>query len=759
MRLSGFCALTLLAGALRYQHHQPNWDDPRFAAYYNGKGWVTLEGVVAGYPDVRDTWTNLRVETEAITPSANAITGGVRPIHGTVLVRAPRYPKYHYGDRLKISGPLETPPEFDEFSYREYLERKCIYSLLYHPHITRIGSGEGSPFWSSIYTIKDRARNLIARLVPEPEASLLQGILLGIESGIPPELYEDYNTTGTSHIIVISGANITILAAFFSLTLGRLFGKRRAYWFTIAGITVYVLLVGADAAVVRAGVMGGLLVTAVYLGRRATAHVSLLASAMVLTAINPLALWDAGFQLSFAATLGIILFAPDIEQLFEMGLGWLVPQQRAHQIVRVLNDVLIVTLAAMLLTVPLVVYHFGRLSVVSPLANLLILPAQPAIMTLGGAATLMGLVPILEPVAQAIAWVPWLGLAYTNAIVRWLADWPSASIEIDPSGAGWLIAYYAAVAAAIVYRRRRRVAATSLPNWVTSRRSLLVGTGLLLVVTVLAWLAVLQLPDGKLHVAFLDVGQGDAILITAPTGQQILVDSGPSPAALTTALSKEMPFWDRSIDAIVMTHPDADHIAGLPEVLHRFHVDAWLDGGPPNDDALYAECLKQVEEKGVARHILERGSSLELDGGLVLEVLHPPAEPLHATMADANSNSVVLRVSWDEVSFLLTGDIEAEAEHQLVASSQLLAADVLKVSHHGSGDASTAEFLTAVEPSYAVISVGAENRFGHPHLAVLERLIQEGDVTVLRTDEWGTIEFVTDGRQLWLSTEGKWITP
>jgi len=759
MRLSGFCALALLAGALCYQQYQPNREDPRVTAYYNDRGWVTLEGVVADYPDVRDTWTYLWFEAEAIALDANAIAGQVHPIQGTVLVRAPRYPEYHYGDRLKISGLLETPPEFEDFSYREYLERKGIYSLLYRPYITRIGSGERSPFWSAIFEIKDRARNLIARLVPEPEASLLQGILLGIESGIPPDLYDDYNATGTSHIIVISGANITILAALFSLTLGRLLGKRRAYWFTIAGITVYVLLVGADAAVVRAGVMGGLFVTAVYLGRRATAHVSLLASAMVLTAINPLALWDAGFQLSFAATLGIILFAPDIEQLFEMGLNRMLPEHRARQIVRVLNDVLVVTLAAMLLTIPLVVYHFGRLSVVSPLANLLILPAQPVIMTLGGTATLVGLVRILEPVAQAIAWIPWLGLAYTNALVRWLADWPSASLEIDPGGAGWLIAYYAAVAAGTVYWRRRHMAVPSLPNWATSRRTMFIGSGLLLLAAVLAWLAVLQLPDGKLHVAFLDVGQGDAILISAPTGQQILVDSGPSPTALTTALSREMPFWDRSIDLIVMTHPDADHISGLVEVLHRFHVDAWLDGAPPDDDALYAECLRQVEEKGIARHIVERGSSMELEGGLLLEVLHPPAEPLYVTVSDTNSNSVVLRVCWGEVRFLLTGDIEAEAEHLLVASGQPLAADVLKVSHHGSGDASTAEFLTAVDPSYAVISVGAENRFGHPHQAVLERLTQGGEVTVLRTDVSGTIEFVTDGQQLWLSTEGKWITP
>jgi competence protein ComEC len=269
----------------------------------------------------------------------------------------------------------------------------------------------------------------------------------------------------------------------------------------------------------------------------------------------------------------------------------------------------------------------------------------------------------------------------------------------------------------------------------------------------LAWLAVLQLPDGRLHVAFLDVGQGDAILITAPQGRQILVDGGPSPSALTTSLGREMPFWDRSIDLVVMTHPDADHTTGLVEALKRYHVDGWLDNGLAHDDAVYAECQRLLEQEGVIQHTVRAGDRLELGSGIVLEVLHPPLEPTTGTDADDNNNSVVLRLRWGEASFLLTGDVEAEAERSLLGSSQPLQADVLKVAHHGSGRSTTAEFLGAVAPDYAVLSVGADNRFGHPHEAVLERLGALGDVTVFRTDEQGTVEFVTDGRLMWVRTE------
>jgi competence protein ComEC len=754
MRLSGACALALLVGALRYQAALPNWEDPSLVAHYNDSGWVTIEGIVRSYPDVRDTWTNLRLETDQLE-----IEGEAQPVRGIVLLRAPRFPEHHYGDRLRVSGLLQTPPEFEDYSYKDYLARQGIYSFISRPQIEKIESGQGRPFWTAIYAGKDQARDAIARLVPDPEASLLQGILLGIRSGIPADLYDDYNATGTSHIIVISGANITFVATLFALTFGRIVGRRRAYWFTIAGITLYVLLVGADAAVVRAGIMGGLFVTALYLGRRSTAYVSLFASALVLTLINPLALWDVGFQLSFAATLGLILFAPAIERLFEQGLSRFVPQDRTRWGLRFLNDALILTLAAQILTIPLVVYHFGRLSLVAPVANLLILPVQPPIMSLGAAATLIGVpalagpMPFLEPLARVVAWVPWLCLAYTNAIVRWMASWPLASLEISRADAGWLVVAYVVITVAVWVWSRRQGPVRRFWDSLTGQRSTAFLLGGASAIAILAWLAVLQLPDGRLHVAFLDVGQGDAIFITTPSGAQILIDGGPSPSALSSALGREMPFWDRSLDLIVMTHPDADHITGLAEVLGRYRVAGWLDNGLSEDDTVLAECQQRLTEADVPRQVVRAGDRLELESGIVLEILHPPPDLEAGSKSDPNNSSLVLRLVWDRASFLFTGDIEAEAEQLLMQSGQSLSSSVLKVAHHGSAGSSTESFLTAANPSYAVISVGADNRFDHPHQAVLERLEQLDSVTTLRTDELGTIEFVTNGKQMWWRTE------
>jgi competence protein ComEC len=748
LRLAAICVLALFLAALRYESALPDLDDPGQIAHYNDRGWVELEGVVDGYPDVRDSWTNLKIEAEAVE-----VEGERRPVRGTVLVRAARFPEHSYGDRVRISGLLETPPEFEDFSYRTYLARKGIYSYINYGRAVTIEADQGSPFWAALFAVKDRARDALAQMVPDPEASLLQGILLGIRSGIPDDLYEDYNTTGTSHIIVISGSNLSFIAALFALAFGRLLGPRRAYWLVISGIVLYVLLVGADAAVVRAGLMGGLFVTAIALGRRATAYVSLFATVLILTLVSPMTLWDVGFQLSFASTLGLIVFAPAIQGLFERGLSRFAAPDRASQILRFLNDALILTLAAQILTIPLVVYHFGRLSLVAPLANLLILPVQPPIMGLGGAAAIAGMVPFLEPVGRILAWVPWLLLAYTNVVVRWIATWPFASLEIDRASAGWLALVYAAFLILLWAWSRRREAIGRVWSSLTARRSNRFVLGGAAVVATLAWIAILQLPDGKLHVAFLDVGQGDSVLITTPGGQQVLVDGGPSPTALTSALGKEMPFWDRSLDMLIMTHPDADHISGLVEVLDRYTVGGWLDNGRPDDDATYAECMARLAEAGVPRHAVRAGDRLDLGQGIVLEVLHPPEQLMAGTDSDGNNNSVVLRLTWGDAGFLLTGDIGTEAEKLLLGSAQDLSADLLKVAHHGSGGSSSGEFLSAVAPAYAVISVGADNRFGHPDEAVLERLAELGNVTMLRTDQEGTIEFTTDGQQVWIRTE------
>ncbi len=265
-------------------------------------------------------------------------------------------------------------------------------------------------------------------------------------------------------------------------------------------------------------------------------------------------------------------------------------------------------------------------------------------------------------------------------------------------------------------------------------------------VAALIWLALRGLPDGKLHVYFLDVGQGDAILIQAPDGRQILVDGGPSPTALLNELGALLPFWDRSLDLVVLTHPDGDHITGLIPLLDRYQVAQVLDTHL-SDAAPLAEAWRTgLAHRHVPRAIAERGMRIPL-GQAQLTVLHPGPRPLRGTASDDNNNAIVLRLEYGQTSLLLTGDAEVEAEAELLKAGLPLRADLLKVGHHGSKGSTSAQFVAGVAPRWAVIPVGAENTFGHPHPDVLKRLAA-AQAEIFRTDQNGRIEAISDGRTL-----------
>jgi len=272
-------------------------------------------------------------------------------------------------------------------------------------------------------------------------------------------------------------------------------------------------------------------------------------------------------------------------------------------------------------------------------------------------------------------------------------------------------------------------------------------------VAALAWLALAGLPDGKLHVYFLDVGQGDAILVVTPDGRQILIDGGPSPTALLNELAAVLPFWDRSLDLVILTHPDGDHITGLIPLFDRYRIDRVLDTSLSDTAPVAAEWRGQLARHRVGRTLAARGMRLVV-GRAQLTVLHPGPQLLRGTASDDNNNAIVLRLDYGRTSFLLTGDAEVEAEADMMRAGLPLKADLLKVGHHGSRGSSSAPFLAAVAPRWAVIQVGADNDFGHPHPEVLRRLEAAG-AEVLRTDRQGRIEAISDGRALELRTRAR----
>lgn len=522
-----------LLGGWRYQR-QPFaiCASPTTLAAYNGSAdapiRATIEGVIVGYPDVRDTRTYYRLRADTLTIAARTLS-----VQGDVRVEAPRFPAFAYGDRVRANGLLITPPAFDDFDYAAYLSLRGIHSLLRRARVELLASDQGAPFWALLYALRARSASLLNRALPEPAAALANGMLFGIESGIPPTVDEAFTVTGTSHVIVISGSNVALLTGVLMGLLARVLGKSRAPYPVAVAVVLYVLLVGADPPALRAGIMGILYVIALALGRAATAYVSLCASALIMCLINPLALWDIGFQLSFAATLGLILFTPPLQARCEQFFARRLSDERRRQVMGLLNDALIVTLAAQILTLPLIVYYFGRLSLVSLIANFLILPAQPPIMV-GGMATL-GSGLIWESLGRLVAVIPWFFLTYTTTVVGALATVPLASVETGGPGRLLAVLYAVALAGALLLRRLPQVQRGAPPHvgrW-------LAAAGLT------AWLimtAVNQLPDGQLHVVFISGADGEAALITTPTGRRTWVwDGRGDAAALAQATRREMP--------------------------------------------------------------------------------------------------------------------------------------------------------------------------------------------------------------------------
>ncbi len=268
----------------------------------------------------------------------------------------------------------------------------------------------------------------------------------------------------------------------------------------------------------------------------------------------------------------------------------------------------------------------------------------------------------------------------------------------------------------------------------------------LAVVAILVWTAALTVPCDRLHIFILDVGQGDAILIQQGH-QQILIDGGPCARTISLRLGEKMPFWDRTIELLILTHPGADHITGLVEVLQRYRVERILTTGQSHDAAIYWEWRRLIEEKGIEYIVAQLGRQITMGPGVQLEVLHP-SDTLWGCQ---NNASMVLRLTYDNFSLLLTTDIEREAEAYLLARDVKLRSTVLKVAHHGSNTSTTPEFLSEVEPMLAAISVGADNRFRHPHDEVVDRLRQAvGEDRLFLTSEKGTIAFITDGEKLWV---------
>ncbi|MFC1966910.1 DNA internalization-related competence protein ComEC/Rec2, partial [Chloroflexota bacterium] len=712
-----------------------------------------IKGLVDRDPELRDKTTHLHLSAREIR-----LDEEWREVSGTALLIVPRYPAYSYGDMLLITGKPETPPQLDGFDYEGYLAHQEIYSTMLYPEIENLETGKGVKTFEWVYSLRNHLSQTIAKVLPEPQASLTQGIILGIRGNISASVRADFTHTGTAHLLAISGIHLSIVAGII-LSLGIwLFGRKGYYyiWLTLGAIWLYALLTGMHPPVFRAAIMASLFLTAELLGRQRSAATPLLLAAAIMVGISPQVLWTASFRMSFMAMAGLIFIFPLIQPLGRKMVNAVLGEDgTAVSTANFIVDSLSVSLGAIIAVWPLVSYYFGIISPLAPLATFFALPALPGIIITGALAGSLGI--IVLPAAQAIAWLAWLFASYMLLVVKVFATIPA--IEGGSVDTTLIWVYYSAVVLVIWLSSNKQRVVELVPrasNFVSGLPKKWVIPPLMLL-AILVWVTAATMPDDNLHISLLDVGQGDAILIQRGS-QQILVDGGPSPQAVSLELGKKMPFWDRTIDLVILTHPHTDHITGLVEVISRYKVKQVLYPDLEHESPLYDKWLSLIEEKEIKSTLAQAGQQVKM-GEVIIEVLNPPIPPLTSTESDIDNNGVVLRLEMGEVSLLLTADIMWEAEFEFIARRANLTSTILKVAHHGSATSTTAEFLAVVDPRLAVISAGEENPFGHPSNEVMERLIEKvGSENIYLTydktnDEHGTIEFITDGERLWVRVE------
>ena len=655
---------------------------------------VQLTGVVVSDPTVRGSTQELRVAVEAL-----ALGGERVAARGDVRLWTPLGPNYRYGDRVRGRATLREPTSAAGRAFADYLATRGIAATGSYTDVETLARGQGNSLRATVSAARADMNAALARSLDEPLAGLAQGIVTGRRDSLAPDLESDLRDTGLTHLVVISGSNVTLLALLVVASAAGLIGRRRAVWLALAVIGAYTVFVGAEAPVVRAAIMASMLLLAGVAGR---------------------------LRLDRARRS-----AGDVATGFVIETG-------------------VVTATAVAATLPLIALHFGRISLVALPANLLVVPAFPLIF-LGSLATAI-LGSIDAGLGRGAGWVlAWLPLSWFVEVAERLAALPFASAAVDGFGLEHALVWYAALGAGAVWLQR--AGPLPLPAAAGAFRRLpvpdagmaAVVAASLIAVNIIVWNAVAAGEGESLEVHVLDVGQGDALLAIAPSGGTLLVDGGPDGVRLLGELADALPAGRRSLDLVVATHPQADHVNGLFAVLDRFQVEE-LIVAPLNDRTEIGRRLTAVASaRGVPVRTAVPGMLLDLGEGALVDVLGP-VEPTAAAAGDnVNNGAVVLRLRYGEVSFLLAAEIEAERELLLAQQGWSLQATVLKVAHHGSATSSTDLFLRRVRPSVAVITVGAGNRFGHPHPEVLSRL---AETMLLRTDEDGTIVLRSDGESI-----------
>lgn len=627
-----------------------------------------------------------------------------------------------YGDKLQISGEYQEPNKarnYKGFDYKNYLKINKIYGIIRVDLYTNIiikHQKNLSNFKLLIHKIREKLKQNIQELLTKETYALGIGILIGDNSRINEKIVEDFKNSNLSHMLAVSGAHINYVV----LTVSILFTKKRAgikaqRVVTIMMMLFFMELTQMTSSVVRAGISCIIYMLASLLYRKADVINAMAISTLLILLNNPFKLFDIGFQLSYAGTLGIILFCKLIN----------IPIK--NKLLKYLKDSIIISISANIFIIPIMMYQFNTISLTFILSNLLAGPL------LGISIILEIIVLLISFMSINIAAIPAKVLNILLILIINIANWFSnieiSKIYVITPQIISIVAYYLICAAIILKQKNRKI----------------------IVIIMLTVLIINLFPTPKkLRINFIDVGQGDSTLIRTETNKVILIDSGGSTASSSFDVGNKvlLPYLlDRrikKIDFIIVSHFDADHCQAFETVIDNINVRKVVVCKQSMITQEYLNIINKCKKKNIKIIVVERGDKLKIDKRTEFEILHPGERFLDDGKGGLNANAIVCKMNYKlnngkTFSILFTGDIEVEAEKELEqVYGKKLKADILKIAHHGSKTSSREKFIKLVSPKIALIGVGENNKFGHPADITLERLEKE-NVKVYRTDQMGEV--------------------
>ena len=665
-----------------------------------------------------------------------------------------------YGDKILIKGKFVEPSEsrnYGGFDYKEYLKSIKIHGTIKADSIEVLAKNSNNPIFTFANNINLKIKENISKLISEKYGAIFTGLILGDTSKVEEEVNDNFKIANISHVLAISGMHITYIVMGIELLLKRGIGKRKTRIITIIVLVIYMFITGFSPSVVRASLMGIIMLISKLIHRKNDIWTSISLSLLILLIYNPFLILNVGLQLSYLGTIGIVCFNKNIYNfLRKLKIRNKKIKYRINRklilFIDKIKEILSVTLSAQIVILPILLFNFNILGIYFFISNILVSVIIGPIIIVGFVCILIPFISI--EIAKILSIFMSVGIQILISISE-ISHLPFSKIYIPTPKVWQIVIYYICV---IVINKIYMSFNLKEPDFTSIRIRNLVALlkfkfrqnrkkvlKFLIVFVLLVF--ILNIIPKKLKIHFVDVGQGDCTFITTPQNKTILIDGGGSMSEeYDVGESTLLPYiLDRGytkVDYIFISHFDQDHIGGILTILEELRVGQVYISKQEQDSENYQKFLRIVKDRKIKVKVLKQGDCLKIEKNLYFDILWPIEEQIQENIL--NNNAMVMKLRYGKFSMLFTGDIEEVAEEKILDfykekidnGEAILKSDVLKVAHHGSKTSTTQKFFEKVNPEICLIGVGKNNMFGHPTEEVLERI---NGTKIYRTDEDGEI--------------------